>query len=331
MKTENLKLIGALLALALSAARVPVAEADVSPAGGYEGIVEAERQTVVAAQVTGTIEEVAVRAGDRVKKGQLLIRIDARSAAQAAAAGEAQFASAQATLELAKKELERQQQLFAQGYISQAAEDRALAKFKVAEAQAHAQGAMASQAATEAGFYSIRAPYAGVVSEVPAVQGDMAMPGHPLLTLYDPAALRVTAHVPHSVAAKGFDAAMLEISGTEVKPAHLKILPAVDAGTNTVEVRFDLPPSYDIVPGAFARVETGPNAGASGIVRVPLAAVVKRAELVGVYVLNGQSQPMLRQVRLGRTFGNEVEVMSGIAPGEHVAPDADTALTQAAH
>jgi membrane fusion protein, multidrug efflux system len=341
MKSRILKFIGILMFLVLSATlgQVRAEQAggaafklvSLDASGGYEGIVEAERQTAIAAQVTGSIVEISVKAGERVKKGQLLVRIDARAAAQTAAAGKAQQASAEASLELARKELEREKQLFAQGYISQAAEDRAEAKFKVAEAQARAQSSMAAEAQTQAGFYTVRAPYAGVVSEVPVVLGDMAMPGRPLLTLYDPAALRVTAHIPQSAASGGFPAATLEISGNEIKPAHIKVLPAIDAGTDTVEVRFSLPPSFSAAPGTFVRVEAGVNAAASSIVRIPLAAVVKRAELTGAYVLNSQNQPMLRQIRLGRTFGPEVEVLSGINPGERVAPDADTALGAAAH
>ena len=105
-------------------------------------------------------------------------------------------------MEAATREFERQQQLFAQGYISQAALDRADAHFKTAQAEASAQLANAGAARTQSDFYVVKAPYGGVVANVSVVLGDMAMPGRPLLTLYDPTALRVTAAIPQTAVAK---------------------------------------------------------------------------------------------------------------------------------
>jgi multidrug efflux pump subunit AcrA (membrane-fusion protein) len=187
----------AALALALATAPVAVLAAPwatepaqaASQAGrsSYDGVVEALRQTVVAAQVPGAVVELAVKAGDTVQAGQLLLRIDARSADQSAAAVDAQVQAARAQLDVATREYERQKQLFAKKYISQAALDRAEAEVRAARAQASAQTAQAGAARTQTGLHVVRAPYAGVVAEVPVALGDMAMPGRPLLTLYDPA------------------------------------------------------------------------------------------------------------------------------------------------
>jgi multidrug resistance efflux pump len=131
----------------------------------------------------------------------VLVRLDARAAEQQAGAAAAQVQAARAAQEAATRELERQRQLFQKSYISQAALDRAEAQFKAAQAGAAAQLASAGAARTQSDFYSIKAPYDGIVADVAVVLGDMAMPGRPLLTLYDPAALRVTAAVPQSAAA----------------------------------------------------------------------------------------------------------------------------------
>ena len=152
----------------------------------FDGIVEAVRQSVVAAQVAGAIVALDVKAGDTVKAGQTLARIDARAAEQNASASDAQVRSAQALLDVASKDFERQKQLFDKQYISQAALERAESQFKAAQAQAAALLAQAGAARTQSGFYVVRAPYAGVVAEVPVAQGDMAMPGRALLTLYEP-------------------------------------------------------------------------------------------------------------------------------------------------
>ncbi len=318
--------------------KLPSQEIPSSETSSFEGVVEAERQTVIAAQVSGAIVEIATRAGDQVKAGQLLIRIDAHAATQSSAASKAQVISAQAGLELARKELDRQRQLFAQDYLSQAALDRAEARFKVAEAEAHAQIAQAGSAETQAGFYTIRAPYAGTIAEVPVSMGSMAMPGQPLMTIYDPSALRVTSTVPHSVIEHemSVSSVKMEISGLSSKqliiPTHIKIMPTVDARTHTAEIRLGLPAKLqDVAPGMFARVWLSVREQATQSVQIPITALVHRAEMTGVYVLDGKNQPLLRQVRIGRVSGGQVEILSGISPDERVVQDAESALAAPAH
>ena len=304
----------------------------------FEGRVEAERQTVIAAQVSGAIVEIAIKAGEVVKAGQLLIRIDAHAATQSAKAGKAQVSAAQASLELARKELDRQKQLFNQGYLSQAALDRAEARFKVAEAEAHAQIAQADSVETQAGFYTIRAPYWGVIAELPVSLGSMAMPGQPLMTLYDPSAMRVTAMVPQSVVSHelSLDQVKFEIPGQadsqSQNPTRVKLMPSVDAGSHTVEIRLGLSAKLtNVLPGMFARVWLPAKEQTNQTILVPLSALVRRAEMTGVYVLDGKNQPLLRQIRIGRISAGKVEVLSGISPDEQVVQDADSALTNQVH
>jgi multidrug efflux pump subunit AcrA (membrane-fusion protein) len=171
-------------------------------ASAYDGVVEAVRQTVVAAQVAGAIRSLDVKVGDRVKAGQVLARIDARTAEQTAAASDAQVIAARAALDLATRDFERQKRLFQQRFISQAALDRAEGELKSAQAQVNAQIAQAGATRTQSGLFVVSAPYAGVVSEVPVALGDMAMPGKALLTLHDPSAMRVTVSIPQTVMAR---------------------------------------------------------------------------------------------------------------------------------
>ena len=309
-----------------------------SDMSSFEGVVEAERQTVIAAQVSGAIVEIAVKAGDQVKAGQLLVRIDAHAVTQSAAAGKAQVLSAQASLELARKELGRQKQLFAQDYLSQAALDRAEARFKAAEAEAHAQIAQAGSIETQTGFYTIRSPYAGTIAEVPVSLGSMAMPGQPLMTLYDPSALRVTSNVPQTVAEHELpvSSVRIELSGPAAKtllsPTHIKIMPTLDAGTHTAQIRLGLPAKLQgVVLGMFARVWLPSKEQVTQSIQIPMAAIVRRAEMTGVYVLDGNKQPLLRQVRIGRVSGGKVEILSGISPDEHVVQDAESAIVAPAH
>jgi RND family efflux transporter MFP subunit len=345
-------LLATLVALMLSApaaqaAKPALAAAPAQPAAGvvslaFDGVVEAVRQTVIAAQVAGAVVQLDVKVGDRVKAGAVLLRIDARAADQNAAASDAQVMSARALQEAATRDFERQKQLFQKNYISQAALDQAESQFKATQAQVAAQLAQAGAARTQTGLHIVRAPYAGVVSEVPVALGDMAMPGRPLITLYDPSALRITAAVPQSVAAQwqaqaaGAQPVRLELPGLPaaqqwVTPGKLQLLPTVDAATHTAQMRADLPANITgLAPGLFARLWLPvASSQASGAppkpVTVPLSAVVRRAELTAVYVLDPQGKPVLRQVRLGSPQGDRVEVLSGVAPGEPVVADPQAA------
>lgn len=306
-----------------------------SESSGFDGVVEAVRQTVIAAQVPGAVLALTVKAGDSVKAGQVLARLDARAAQQNAAAGDAQVRAARAEQELATREVERQRQLLAKQYISQAALERAEAQFKATEAQVAAQLAQAGAARTQSGFYVLSAPYAGVIAEVSVVQGDMAMPGRALMTLYDPAALRVTAPLPQASAARLSAADAVKTTRIEVPglpaaranqmPTRISVLPTADPATHTVPVRFDLPAGTGAAPGMFARVWL-PLAGAAATrIYVPSRSLVRRAEMNAVYVLDAADKPLLRQVRLGRVSGESVEVLAGIAIGERVVLDPQAA------
>jgi RND family efflux transporter MFP subunit len=304
-------------------------------AASFEGVVEAVRQSAIAAQVAGTVTAVLAHAGAHVAAGEVLVRIDAHAADQGAEASQAQARAANALLEAARQEVERQRRLFARGYISQAALDRAEANFGSTQAQAQAQLAQADAARASAGYFVVRAPYAGVVSEVPVNPGDMALPGRPLLTLYDPARLRVTAQVPQGALSAGLRAADTRLvledgSGAriEVAPASLEVLPAADPLTHTVVVRLDLPRLASApVPGTFARLQLPVRQrpgedGDAARVYVPEAALLRRAEFAGVFVAGSDGRLRLRQVRAGERNGGQVEILAGLSGGEQVARDA---------
>lgn len=309
--------------------------------GVFDGTVEAVRQTVIGAQVAGAVVDLEVRAGDVVKAGQTLLRLDARAAQESLAASEAQIDATRANLNLARQELARQRQLFDRAYISQAALERAQAQVDATQAQLEVQRAQASAVRTQTGFHRVVSPYAGVVSEVPVALGDLALPGRPLLTLYDPTALRVTVAVPQTALAPDLNAGAIRIelalagqAARSVTPVRLTRLPVVDASTRTVSLRLDLPFDLSgretgVAPGAFARVVLpGVNGvGASRAERmfIPQQAVVRRAELAAVYLLNERGEPVLRQVRLGPASGMEVEVLAGLRVGERVALDPQAA------
>ncbi|SPE27030.1 Efflux transporter, RND family [Burkholderiales bacterium] len=336
-------ILAIFLALGARAAADKIATAVVESSSAariesFDAVVEAVRQTVLAAQVSGEVVAIDVKVGDAVRAGQILMRIDARAAEQSAAASEAQVQAARASLEVATQEYKRQEQLFRKSYISQAALERAQAQFKATQAQVSAQLAQADVARTQSGFFVVKAPYAGIVAEVPVAIGDMAMPGRPLLTVYDPAVLRVTATVPQTAVAvaAAVQGVKVEVPGAASEqwlyPVRSQVLPTVDPATHTVQVRLELARGTGrLAPGTFARVwlpasrpppaaqsSAGEAAPATRLF-VPSSAVVRRTEMTGLYVLDSNGRPLLRQVRLGPQLNDRVEILAGVAAGERIA------------
>lgn len=311
----------------------------------FEGLVEAIKQSSISTPLAGSITELYVKAGDTVKAGQVLMRIDGRSAGQNFIASQAQVNAAQAQLEAVKKDYERQQQLLQKNYISKAAFEQSEAQYKAALAQLNAQKAQSGMAGTQSDLLVIKAPYNGVVAELNVLQGDMAMPGKPLLSFYDPSALRVSAAISQSQLSSIQSANNIRIQLGQnqaeaqwLLSSHFQVLPTIDPQTHTTQIRAALPAgTLNARPGMSARIwlSSPIDATASNTtniannnkqkIMVPTSAVLQRSELTAVYVLDKAGKPLLRQVRLGKSAGAETEILSGLNFGERIAQDAQTA------
>lgn len=274
-----------------------------------EAVVEAVRQATVAAQVQGRVIDVRADAGQRVQKGQLLMRIDAREAAAGAAGAQAQLVEAEANYE-------RTRNLHARKFVSAAALDKAEAELKAARAVAGASGATVSHA-------TVTAPLAGVVAQRHTELGEMASPGKPLITVYDPKGMRVIASIPQYKLAevRRGGTARLEFpeAGLWVDATRVEVLPTADARSHTVTARLYLPDDLPgVIPGMAARAHFVVGSGKK--LTVPPQAVIRRGEVTGVYVIDARNTPRLRQVRLGEMLGNgELEVLAGLSAGDRVS------------
>jgi RND family efflux transporter MFP subunit len=222
---------------------------------------------------------------------------------------------------------ERSKQLLAQKFISQAALDKAEADSKQAQARLSAMLAGAGQAATERSFATIVAPYSGVVSARLVELGEMAVPGKPLMTGFDPSTLRAVANVPQAQveAIQASGRARIEVPslGRWIDVRQLTVVPSADPRTHTTRVRLELPEDVrGIYPGVFARAHF--TVGRAPRLLAPREAVFQRSEVTAVYVIDDRGAerlpPQLRQIRLG-TAGDErsIEVLAGLRPGERVA------------
>ncbi|TNC96173.1 MAG: efflux transporter, RND family, MFP subunit [Gallionellaceae bacterium] len=307
------------------AATVAVQFREVEQTYSVDGVVEATRQATVSAQISGRVKAVLFDVGDRVSKGQIILRIDESEANQAVAGSNAQVAQSLAALSNAKLNYERSQQLFAQKFISQAALDKAKADYDMAEAQAKASAAGAQQSALAKSYTSVIAPYAGVVSARMVEMGEMVTVGKPLMTGFDPSELRIIANVPqYKLAEIGQrPSAKVEVPelGRWLKVASVMVQPSADARTHSTQVRVNLPANEKgIYPGMFVRTHF--VVGKEKKLLIPSSAVLRRSEVVAVYVMDDKGQPRLRQVRLGEvTEKGEVEVLAGLTEGERVATD----------
>ena len=181
----------------------------------------------------------------------------------------------------------------------------------------------------------VQAPFSGVVSDVPVTLGDMAMPGRPLVVVHDPSALRITANVAQALmltSQSPEQTIRYEVmgQGAAKSSAQVQWLPTVDPATHTVQLRITLPVNTTgLVPGMFARVWLPQVSGgrtAGQRVQVPQRAVVRRAEMTGVYVIGIDGKPQLRQIRIGRSVGERIEVLSGLGAGERIVPDPQSAV-----
>jgi len=321
---------GVLLLAAASAGAQPLATAtvqyrDVDITYASEAVVEAVKQSTVSAQVTGRIVEINYDVGDYVKKGQVIVRIDETEARQVVAGSQAQVAQAQAAFENARVALERNRELARQKFISQAALDKSEADFRVAQAQLSAAKAGAGQAATSKAYTVVVAPYSGVVAARLVEVGEMATPGKPLMTGFDPADMRVIATVPQYKVAevRASPRALVEIPSLNkwIEAKAITVLPSAEARTHATQVRLDLPQNLrDVYPGMFARAYF--TVGRARKLVAPVAAVVKRSEVAGMYVVNDKGEVSFRQVRLGEPSGQgEIEILAGVSAGEKVALD----------
>lgn len=279
-----------------------------------EAVVEAIRQATVAAQAAGRVIDVRADAGKAVKQGELLMRIDAREAAEGVAGAQAQLAQARASHERTKS-------LVAQKFMSPAALDQSEAAWKAAQAAAGASGATLSHA-------NVTAPISGIVAQRHTELGEMATPGKPLITVFDPKGMRVVASVPQYKLADVRKNAKAKVEfpeiGLWIDAVRVEILPAADPRSHTVTARLYLPDNVEgVIPGMAARAHFITGQGAK--LTVPPSAVLRRGEVTAVYVLDEKAaggQPRLRQVRLGEAVaGGELEVLAGLAPGDMVSLD----------
>jgi len=285
------------------------------------GSIVAERKTTVSSKILAAIQSISVSAGSNVKQGDLLVQLDARDLHTQVQQAEQALSGAQATLTQAQAEFKRREQLRAQNVVSQSEYDQAKAQFDIAKANV-ARAAQA-KAETEVALTNaeIRAPISGRVVDRLAEPGDTASPGKPLLTLYDPSAVRLEAPVREELAMRlrvgdplkvRIDALNLDVDGRVDE-----IVPQAETSSRSLLVKVGIPHRPGIYSGLFGRLMI--PTGERERICIPQAAISRIGQLQYVEVVRKDGTLERRFVRTGaHSEQGKVELLSGASPGEKV-------------
>jgi RND family efflux transporter MFP subunit len=268
--------------------------------------------------------------GDRVERGQLLVRIDASAAESAVRVNQALTEASRAALAQLEKQRDRQRLLNRSDEAARSATLMAESQFAAAMAELDAYTQRDAQLRQYAALHQVKSPESGVVADTQLALGDQVEPGGLLLTLFDPASLRLQVAVPQLLNARATQAQGVRIElparGPEqrwIKPTRIQVLPSSDGAAHTAIWQLDLPAyAGDARPGMKARVwlpqTSEPTPGAR--LFVPRSAVTQRLNQTLVYVIDGSGHATPRAVTVGPANDpQELEVLGGLAPTDTIA------------
>jgi RND family efflux transporter MFP subunit len=299
------------------------------------GTVRGTQTSQISSQVTGNIVEIRVHEGDRVQQGQVLAILDDaqfRSATDqalaASSASEKELSAADSELELAGTTLKRYQQLYEKKSVSPQEFDEVKARYQSAEArrdkaragQAQANAGL-TQARTSLGYTRLRSPFAGVVTEKKADAGTLASPGASIFTVEDTRSYRLEASVDESELhfvhiGQSAQVTIDALGNVQFSSKIVQIVPAADPASRSFLVKVQLPAEAHLRSGLFGRARFA--RGERPALLIPRTSLIERGQLQGVYVLDANQIAGLRYVTLGRSAGEQIEVLSGLQDGERL-------------
>ena len=296
--------------------------------------VKAKSASVVAARMMGAVTDLAVSEGERVRAGQVLLVLDDRDVRQKISGARAALAEAGKAVAAAARQKElagityqRFKNLFDGKALTGQELDEAQTRMQVAELEYERYLEMENRA--EAGlaeakvyqeFTRVTSPVTGVVSSKQVEPGTMVMPGVPLFTIEDDSSFRLEMNVNETLVnrltvgqpvAVDIPAIDMALTGTVSD-----VVPAVDPGTRSFLVKIGLPATAGLQSGLYVKVRI--PVGRRPAIVLPSASIVEKGQLSGVYAVNGQNIVSYRLVRLGKRYGEDREILSGVQAGDRV-------------
>ena len=270
------------------------------------GSVTSDHRVMITSRISGYIRKLPVREGDRVKKGEVLVRIDPVNAKQTLVQAEADLADARA-------DKQRYEALFRAHAASKQQLDRVRLRYKVAKSRV-------AQARNHLGYAEVRSPVNGVVVEKRMSKGDLASPGAGIMSIEDPASLLVNTYVSEQFVSRIHvgDSVDVEIPsiGRHIRGAVRQVVEAADPVSHQFLVKIAIQDG-DLHPGMFA--QAGFSIGKRKALIAPAAAIVSRAGLHGVYIVDAKGVAHYRQVRVGAKRDGGIEILAGLHDGDVIA------------
>jgi RND family efflux transporter MFP subunit len=288
----------------------------------WDGTVEAVNQATVSAQTSGRVAEIFYDVDDFVDADAPIMRFTDTEQRAALDSARGVLEEAEARAAEAGSEFTRIAAMFENGTVARARFDQAQANRDAAAARLESARAGVTNAEQQLQYTLVRAPYAGIVSRRHVEVGEMVRPGGPLMSGLSLEHVRVVVDVPQSMLEAIRDIGKANVyvgDGEPIAAESLTFFPVADAATNTFRVRASLPAgSVTLYPGTFVKI--GFVVGETQRLLLPARVIVRRSELTAVYVV-GDEGVTLRQIRVGRRYGDTVEVLSGLEALEAVAVD----------
>jgi membrane fusion protein, multidrug efflux system len=293
--------------------------------GEYLGTLISRRSINLYPQVAGYVQRIAVKPGEQVKRGQLLLEVDPRLGRAAVQGAQAQRSSALAQRQFAQSTRQRAEQLLREGLLSRQDYEQAVSQSAAAEASARTAEAQLSQQQVELGFYQVTAPFDGVVGSLPVKVGDYVTPQVALTNVDQSRALELSVFIPAERAADvEVGRTPLEVLDQEGKPVVSApvffVAPTPNPTTQLVELKAAFDNAVGLRNGQVVHAQVVYSERQA--LRLPTYAVSQQSSQFFATVVaegdGGMSVAQRTPVKLGQLQDNHYEVLGGLKQGTPV-------------
>ena len=301
------------------AARAAFVVRDTAIRANFEasGIAAPIREATLATRLMGSVTDVLVHEGERVRAGAVLARIDARDVNARETQAAAGIAQAGAMLENTRTRASRLRALYADSAAPRAQLDDAEAGLARAEAGVRAARGAAAEVDAMRAYADIRAPFDGTIVKRFADPGAFVAPGAPIITIQDASRLRISVTVAPSDT-RGIARGARLAARIENQPATAIVEGVVPAATGALYVinAIAVNGSRKFLAGAAGTLLL-PRPARTGIL-LPETVLVREGDLTGVYVRGASGSAELRWLQVALADSGRVEVLAGLRAGETV-------------
>ncbi len=302
----------------------PVTLSPVPKNDTYVATIKSRRSSTMQPQVDGNLVKIFVKSGDVVKAGQVLMRIDPLKQVATFQSQQGTQAQKKAVYDYSKIQLDRQQKLFEAGVVSRDAFDQATQAYQNAKGDYEANAALTATQKQQLDYYDIRAPFNGVVGDIPVHVGDYVSPTTVLTTVDENADLEAYIYVPTERASEirtGLPVEILDTAGKPLAKSTISFLsPQVDNGLQSILAKAEIPRTAELLRNQqLVKARITWSTAPAPVVPVLAISLIGGQSFVFVAEPKGNGYVAHQvPVTLGETVGNTYPVVAGLKPGEKV-------------